>query len=51
MIVYRVVETANPVLSPFPDELWPTREQAEKFANEDAPDGWAGRLTVVSSDE
>ena len=44
---YRVVEKDNQYVSPFPDLTWPTREEAEKFANEDAPDGWAGKLVVV----
>jgi len=48
-MVYRVVETANPLVTPFPDNLWHNKEDAEKFANEDAPDGWAGKLTVVES--
>jgi hypothetical protein len=46
---YRVVETANPLVSPFPDHTWPAREQAQQFADNDAPDGWAGKLTVVET--
>jgi hypothetical protein len=49
--VYRVVLKDNPYVSPFPDEIWPTREAAEKFADVDAPDGWAGKLVVVESEE
>lgn len=44
---YHVVSTEDTLISPFPDQEWPTREQATKFANEDAPNGWAGKLTVV----
>lgn len=51
MTTYRVVEKGNPIVSPFPDEKWPTREQAQQFADKDAPDGWAGRLEVMESDE
>jgi len=47
---YRVVAKDNAYLLPFPDESWPTREQAQRFADTDAPDGWAGKLTVVEID-
>jgi hypothetical protein len=48
---YRVVEKDNPLVLPFPDLSWPTREQAEQFADHDAPDGWAGKLAVVELDD
>lgn len=51
MKTYRVVETANPLVSPFPSHTWPTRGQAERFANVDAPNGWVGKLTVIESDD
>jgi hypothetical protein len=47
---YRVVILTDSEVSPFPQHVWPTREQAEKFANEEAPNGWAGKLVVVENE-
>lgn len=46
-LLYRVVSLENPLVSPFPDHTWVNKWQAEKFARESAPNGWAARLIVV----
>jgi hypothetical protein len=49
-VVYRVRDKVNSYNLPFPDEYWMTREEAQKFADDDAPDGWAGKLEVYESE-